>query len=178
MLSALGAFIATLRRIERGEAAGLASHPAGGGGGGRIAVNVFPAGLRDRLLQLGLRAEVWMQPGVTAGNLDANVAVWYRQGEPAPRVAAVLGAGNITSIGLLDVLYKLLAEGAVCVLKVHPLLDYLAFDIRGRAGTARPGRIRSFRVRRRRRWRLSLHASARGRDPRYRQRSHLFGHRG
>ncbi len=126
VLSALGAFIATLRRIERGEAAGLASHPAGGGGGGQIAVDVFPAGLRDRLLQLGLRAEVWMQPGVTAGNLDANVAVWYRQGEPAPRVAAVLGAGNITSIGLLDVLYKLLAEGAVCVLKVHPLLDYLA----------------------------------------------------
>jgi acyl-CoA reductase-like NAD-dependent aldehyde dehydrogenase len=126
VLNALGAFIASLRRIERGEPAGLVSRAVEGRPGTQIAVEVFPAGLRDRLLQLGLRGEVWMQPGVTAENLDASIAVWYRQGKPAPRVVAVLGAGNVTSIGLLDVLYKLVAEGAACMLKVHPLLDYLA----------------------------------------------------
>ena len=126
VLNALGAFIATLRRVERGGPTGLVSHALDAGPGAQIAVDVFPAGLRDRLLQLGLRGEVWMQPGVTAENLDANVAVWYRHGKPDPRVVAVLGAGNITSIGLLDVLYELVAEGAVCALKVHPLLDYLA----------------------------------------------------
>ncbi|MFY9861241.1 MAG: aldehyde dehydrogenase family protein [Candidatus Cybelea sp.] len=126
LLNALGAFMSTLHQIERREPAGLVSRPVAREPNAQIAVDVFPAGLRDRLLQLGLRGEVWMQPGVTAVNLDESIAVWYRQGQAAPRVVAVLGAGNVTSIGPLDVLYKLVAEGSVCMLKVHPLVDYLA----------------------------------------------------
>jgi acyl-CoA reductase-like NAD-dependent aldehyde dehydrogenase len=41
------------------------------------------------------------------------------------RVCLVLGAGNVTSIALLDVLYKLVAENSVCFLKVHALLSPL-----------------------------------------------------
>jgi aldehyde dehydrogenase (NAD(P)+) len=130
VLNALSAFIATLRRIEARERSNLKSRPVGRGGS-QIAVEVYPAGLRERLLQPGLRAEVWMRPGVTAENLGESVAGWYRQRRAAPAVVAVLGAGNISSIGLLDVLYKLVAEGAVCVLKVHPLLGYLASIFEG-----------------------------------------------
>ncbi len=130
MLDALNAFIATLRRIEGGERSSLSSRPVGDRGS-QIAVEVVPAGLRDRLLAPGLRAEIWMQPDVTAENLGESIAGCYRQRGAAPSVVAVLGAGNISSIGLLDVLYKLVAEGAVCVLKVHPLLGYLAAIFEG-----------------------------------------------
>jgi acyl-CoA reductase-like NAD-dependent aldehyde dehydrogenase len=41
------------------------------------------------------------------------------------KVALVLGAGNIASIAPLDVLYKLIAEGQVCLLKMNPVNDYL-----------------------------------------------------
>jgi hypothetical protein len=125
VLQALSGFIATLRRIEREETPNLHSRPVARARQAQIAVEVFPAGLRDRLLQPGLRAEVWMQPHVTAENLCKSIAGWYRCPRE-PVVVAVLGAGNISSIGLLDVLYKLVAEGAVCMLKVHPLLGYLA----------------------------------------------------
>jgi aldehyde dehydrogenase (NAD(P)+) len=86
---------------------------------------VFPGGFYDRLLLSGVRAEVWMQPDVTRENLAATMAVWYKQSSPQPRVALVLGAGNIAAIAPLDVLYKLIADGAVCMLKMNPVNDYL-----------------------------------------------------
>jgi aldehyde dehydrogenase (NAD(P)+) len=93
--------------------------------GGQLAVDVFPNGFYDRMLLSGVRAEVWMQPGVTADNLDETMAVWYKTKVHQPRVALVLGAGNIASIPPLDVLYKLLADGAVCILKMNPVNGYL-----------------------------------------------------
>lgn len=123
VLRALGAFVESLRRIERREAPRLQSRIVGGSG--QIAVKIFPASLRDRVLQLGLRGETWMQPGTAPEHVQGGIAAWYREAHPRPTVAVVLGAGNISSIGLLDVLYKLVAEGSVCLLKVHPLLDQL-----------------------------------------------------
>ena len=92
---------------------------------GQVTVDVFPNAFYDRLLLSGVRAQVWMQPGVTRDNLKSTMAVWYRQSAPQPRVALVLGAGNIASIPPLDVLYKLIADGAVCVLKMNPVNEYL-----------------------------------------------------
>jgi aldehyde dehydrogenase (NAD(P)+) len=92
---------------------------------GRTVVDVFPETAYDRLLLNGIRAEVWMQDGVTPQNLPETLGVWYAQTDPAPRVALVLGAGNIASIAPLDVLYKLFADGAVCALKMNPVNDYL-----------------------------------------------------
>ena len=40
-------------------------------------------------------------------------------------VALVLGAGNVASIGPMDVLYKLFVENRVVVLKMNPVNDYL-----------------------------------------------------
>lgn len=92
---------------------------------GRAVLDVFPRDLYDRVLLNGIRAEVWMQRGVSPGQVRAEAASFYQQTQPNGRVALVLGAGNISSIAPLDVLYKLLAHGAVCMLKMNPVNDYL-----------------------------------------------------
>jgi hypothetical protein len=88
-------------------------------------VDVFPQSAWNRLLLSGVSAQVWMQPGVTEGNLADTMAVFHRQAAPQGAVTVVLGAGNIASIAPLDVLYKLFAEGHVCLLKMNPVNDYL-----------------------------------------------------
>lgn len=92
---------------------------------GRVIVDVFPSNLFDRLALSGFSAEVWMQRGVTRDNLSENTAHFYRHPSPTGCLALVLGAGNIASIAPLDVLYKMFGEGAVCVLKMNPVNDYL-----------------------------------------------------
>jgi aldehyde dehydrogenase (NAD(P)+) len=92
---------------------------------GQLVVQVFPADLYDRLLLSGVRAEVWMQRGVTPGNLRSHMAGFYRQTSPEGKVALVLGAGNIASIAPLDLLHKLYVEGQVCILKMNPVNEYL-----------------------------------------------------
>jgi len=92
---------------------------------GQVVVDVFPSSLYDRLLLSGVSAEVWMEPDVTPENLDDNVAAHYRDPNPVGKVVLVLGAGNIASIPPLDVLYKLVNEGQVCMLKMNPVNEYL-----------------------------------------------------
>jgi aldehyde dehydrogenase (NAD(P)+) len=92
---------------------------------GQVVVEVFPQGFYDRLLLSGVRAEVWMEPGVSEASLRQSMAGFYRQRDPRGAVALVLGAGNVASIAPLDVLYKLYAEGSVCILKMNPVNDYL-----------------------------------------------------
>ena len=92
---------------------------------GQLVVEVFPSSLYDRLLLSGITAEVWMEPGVTEENLKSNLAAFYREKHPSGKLALVLGAGNIASIAPLDVLYKLVAEGQVCLLKMNPVNEYL-----------------------------------------------------
>ena len=92
---------------------------------GQVIVDVFPSSLYDKLLLSGVSGEVWMEPDVTPENLDEHVAAFYRTPQPTGKVALVLGAGNIASIAPLDVLYKLVAEGQVCMLKMNPVNEYL-----------------------------------------------------
>ncbi|HEV7180716.1 MAG TPA: aldehyde dehydrogenase family protein [Candidatus Baltobacteraceae bacterium] len=95
------------------------------GPGGGVIVDVFPVTAYDRILLNGVRAEVRMQSGVTRESLPSTAGAWYRTQERIPRVSLVLGAGNISSIAPLDVLYKLVADGSVCMLKMNPVNDYL-----------------------------------------------------
>jgi aldehyde dehydrogenase (NAD(P)+) len=92
---------------------------------GQVVVDVFPQTAWDRLLLNGVNAQIWMQQGVTASNLPDTMAVFYKDRHPRGAVALVLGAGNIASIPPLDVLYKLFAEGRVCLLKMNPVNEYL-----------------------------------------------------
>src|SRR5581483_3144016 len=73
---------------------------------GRTVAQVFPFDLYDRIFYPGMTAEVWMQPGVTPESLASTQAVAYRQPVPRGKVALVLSAGNVSSIGPMDALYK------------------------------------------------------------------------
>lgn len=93
--------------------------------GGRLAVQVVPASMFDRVLYGGVSAEVWMEPGVSEDEVRASQALAYAEPSAHVGVALVLGAGNVASLGPRDVLTKLFAEGKVVVLKANPVNDYL-----------------------------------------------------
>jgi aldehyde dehydrogenase (NAD(P)+) len=92
---------------------------------GQVAVEVFPYDIFDRLLYRGFRAEVWMQPEVYRDQLSETMATFYKQRQPEGKVSLILGAGNVSSIAMLDVIYKLFVEGRVCLLKPSPINDYI-----------------------------------------------------
>ena len=93
--------------------------------GDRIAVQVVPATLFDKILFSGVSGEVWMEPGVTESDVLATQAQTYRNPHEHLGVSLVLGAGNVGSLGPRDVLTKLFVEGKVVVLKANPVNDYL-----------------------------------------------------
>jgi acyl-CoA reductase-like NAD-dependent aldehyde dehydrogenase len=91
---------------------------------GRVAARVMPASLVDRIAYLGTTADIWMDRGVRLDDLPDTMAAAYRT-PPPPRVCLVLGAGNASSIGPLDVLHKVFVELQVVVLKMHPVMAHL-----------------------------------------------------
>ena len=115
----------TLRDIARSGTPQLPDSAVHTRADGQVVAQVFPQSIYDTLLLNGISAEVWMEPGVTKANLHQHMASWYREKHPLGHVALVLGAGNIASIAPLDVLYKLVAEGQVCLLKMNPVNEYL-----------------------------------------------------
>ena len=92
---------------------------------GRVAARVMPADTLDRFAYLRVAADVWMDASVTKGSLPFTMASAYRTVPPG-RVCLVLGAGNASSIGPLDVIHKLFVESQVVVLKLHPVMAHLA----------------------------------------------------
>lgn len=125
LLFALNRLIDTMKAVAGGVAPRLDLRAVRTRPDGQVVVDVYPLTLYDRLLTNGVRAEVWMQPGVTPENLAGTMAVFYQQHDPRGKVALVLGAGNIAGIPALDALYKLYAEGQVCLLKMNPVNAYL-----------------------------------------------------
>jgi acyl-CoA reductase-like NAD-dependent aldehyde dehydrogenase len=93
--------------------------------GGQVVAPVFPTNLYDRVLFTGFTGEIWMQPQVTLASLRETQAVAYRKKDLAGKVALVLGAGNVSSIGPMDALYKLFVENQVVVLKMNPVNEYV-----------------------------------------------------
>ena len=91
---------------------------------GQVVAQVFPQSAYDRIFFGGVTAEVWMQPGVTQAELPDTQAVMYHTKHPG-RVALVLGAGNVSSIGPMDALYKLFVEDQVALFKTNPVNAYL-----------------------------------------------------
>jgi len=92
---------------------------------GQVTAQVFPQTTYDKLFFGGLTAEVWMEPGVTKADLPKTQAVVYANKNHPGKVALVLGAGNVSSIGSLDALYKLFVEDQVVLFKTNPVNAYL-----------------------------------------------------
>ncbi|MEH6523253.1 aldehyde dehydrogenase family protein [Sulfitobacter sp.] len=95
---------------------------------GQVSAKIVPHSIWDYLLLSGVRADVWMEKGVTAANLATHTASAY---DIAPKdrkgvVSLVLGAGNIAAITPLDCFQKIFSEHSVVVLKMNPVNDYLA----------------------------------------------------
>ena len=125
VLSNMRQLRATLRDIERGGRPRLPG-AVRTVGGGQVCARIFPRETYDRAIYTGLTGEVWMPPGVSAEEVDATVGGMYRDGSSREsRVGAILGAGNLSAIALMDVIYKVFAENEVVVLKLNPLTNHL-----------------------------------------------------
>ncbi|MGH3563568.1 MAG: aldehyde dehydrogenase family protein [Mycobacterium sp.] len=96
-----------------------------GTAGDRVTVKVLPTDMFDTLLLNGFSAEVWLQPGVSAAAAKANAGLAQLDPTKTNGIGMVLGAGNITSIAPLDVLYELIAHNRVVALKLNPIYDRL-----------------------------------------------------
>ena len=91
---------------------------------GRLLVPVMPvSGLFDRLAFMGFRARVRMRAGISPSTLAEHTAGRFRRSQSArsPRVTVVLGAGNISSVPILDVCDRIFARSEAVLLKLHPL---------------------------------------------------------
>ena len=115
----------SLEEIARGRAPKLKPGSVRERANGQVAVKVFPYEKWDPLLFKDFEAEVWMDPELSRSDLEDSMGVFYKEENPAGIVSLVLGAGNVASIGSLDVVYKLYAEGQVCLLKMNPVNEYL-----------------------------------------------------
>src|SRR5688500_2341275 len=99
--------------------------PLGRSADERVSVPLTPLDDYERGLFFGLRCEAWLEHEVTPSRADEHRAGFYRGRGHGGRVVLVLGAGNVQSISVLDVLYHSFVEGAVCLLKMNPVNDYL-----------------------------------------------------
>jgi acyl-CoA reductase-like NAD-dependent aldehyde dehydrogenase len=93
--------------------------------GNRLAVNVMPSSIYDRLLLSGFRADVWLEPGVTEKEARETAGLGLLDPPHTRGIVMVLGAGNIFSIAPLDAIYMLYAENRVVALKLNPITDPL-----------------------------------------------------
>lgn len=123
-LTALDAYRDTLAALEKGLSPIAAAHFALAPGG-RTVVHTSPLTPTDALLLSGYTTEVWLEPGVSTGQAIAEAGLGQRTPDASGGIGLVLGAGNITSIPFLDLLYELLAFNRVSILKVNPTQDAL-----------------------------------------------------
>jgi aldehyde dehydrogenase (NAD(P)+) len=124
VIDALNSLEVTLSRLADGtdilKGHGVRTRPSG-----QVVVDVMPTTAVERLLFSGSKAEVWMDLSITRDNVRDHVAPFYGLDAPEGAVCAVMGAGNVSSIAPLDVIYKLFNEGEVTILKMNPVNDYL-----------------------------------------------------
>lgn len=116
----------TLEHLDRTGRVPIAADQIATEGDGSVAVNVMPADRWDSILYRGVTARVHLDPELERGDVLDGLGLGYTDpGGFTPRVAAVLGAGNVASIGPLDVIHKLFVDGAVAALKFSPINDYI-----------------------------------------------------
>ncbi|MGW0884733.1 aldehyde dehydrogenase family protein [Streptomyces sp. NPDC002671] len=122
VLTGTTALAATVRALESGRSP-VDDYTLGRAPGGRVAVQVLPHSVYDKLLLSGFTAEVWMRPGTSAQEVRERAGLAQRTPTATGGISVVLGAGNITSIPVLDVLYELYAHNRVVLLKLNPITD-------------------------------------------------------
>jgi len=90
--------------------------------GSRTVVDILPRTTTERVLFPFWRAEARLDGEVPGREVTTGLHELVRaKGE----VALVLGAGNVTSIGVVDALQQCFVHGRACVFKPSPANDYL-----------------------------------------------------
>jgi aldehyde dehydrogenase (NAD(P)+) len=92
---------------------------------GRVEADVFPSVTIEKAMFAGFSAKLMMQPGWDERRVRGEQASFYQKKDPTGAVSLVLGAGNVSSIPPMDVLYKMYVEGEACVLKMNPVNEYV-----------------------------------------------------
>jgi acyl-CoA reductase-like NAD-dependent aldehyde dehydrogenase len=125
----LAEYAATLDLLAKGRSA-LDGRKLGTAPGGRTTVRILPGDLKDNLLFNGFTGDVWLEPGVTPEQAKAEAGLGARRLGEDGGVGLVLGAGNISAIGPLDIAYELVAFNRASVLKLNPTFAHLkpAYD--------------------------------------------------
>ncbi|DBB03304.1 hypothetical protein WJX82_011741 [Trebouxia sp. C0006] len=90
---------------------------------GQWVADVFPLGL-EGILYGGFKGELWMQPGKepTQGAIYRTKAKGLKS---HGGVSLVLGAGNQASVVAGDILFKLIHEDEVVIVKTNPVNEYV-----------------------------------------------------
>ncbi|GAB4013949.1 aldehyde dehydrogenase family protein [Nocardioides ultimimeridianus] len=88
--------------------------------GGRIAVRALPGDAKDKVLFSGFTGDLWLRPGTTEQQARDRAGLGARNLGENGGVGLVLGAGNISAIGPLDVAYELVAYNRASILKLNP----------------------------------------------------------
>ncbi|MCO4762796.1 MAG: aldehyde dehydrogenase [Myxococcales bacterium] len=84
---------------------------------GQWIAQVFPQGALDKALFAGTTVDIWIEPGKE----PTRCATYRNKRQWDGGVSVVLGAGNQSSIPPMDVLYKLVVDDEVCILKMNPV---------------------------------------------------------
>lgn len=144
-LVALDAYRDSLSALAKGESP-LKCVKTDAAPGGRVRAHVFPVNAIDGMLLSGFTGEVWFTPGSSETDVRRDAGLAQLTPTESGGVGLVLGAGNITSIPVLDVMYELLAHNRVAILKVNPTQDTLVpvFE-RALAPLIEPGFVRIVR---------------------------------
>jgi hypothetical protein len=91
---------------------------------GQWVARVFPQSMLDGALFAGVTCDIWIEPGQ-----DPSQGRIYRDKRIGKGgdggISVVLGAGNQSSIPPMDVLYKLVVDDEVCILKMNPVNEQL-----------------------------------------------------
>lgn len=92
---------------------------------GRTCVPILPVNsLYDSIVFMGLKAEVWLNPD-NPGKTDQDMFDDCDSQTNEPKIAGVLGAGNVSSIPATDMLHKIFREHQSVLLKLNPVNEYL-----------------------------------------------------
>lgn len=84
---------------------------------GQWVAQVLPANTMEKLVFGGWKGEVWIEPG----KAPTQGQIYRTPGDGKGKLALVLSAGNVSSIGPMDVLYKLFVENEVVIMKMNPV---------------------------------------------------------
>lgn len=118
-LRGFGAIAESLRKLANGTSP-LDGIKDGKAVGGRTTFRMLPSSFAEFTLLNGFSADLWLEPGISAGEARSRAGLGAKRVGENGGVGLVLGAGNVSAIGPLDVLYELVAHNRASILKNNP----------------------------------------------------------